>query len=238
MPELENKHSRNGGKRVPEDILREITAELDIMVPKIFLDAKITLLKYCVVKNARNSVCVSVTDTSSKKYFVKICPYNNLVSEIFWRKKAHENNIPTPRTIFADTSKKNIPYMFEVIEFVDGVNWDFLSYERMYEYAKRTGIWLRKIHGIPVDGFGRINDDKTWTDETWLESLEKYKGFDNQKADALELFSSDELEKLRRTTYENKWINIGNPKLIHGDINQGNLILSSSGEIVFIDPGY
>ncbi|MCK4555035.1 MAG: aminoglycoside phosphotransferase family protein [Candidatus Aenigmarchaeota archaeon] len=237
MPELKNKHSRNHEKRVPENIILKITAELDTLLPKIFLDAKITPVSDPLVINAKSSVCVSVTGSASKKYFVKICPDNSIATEIFWRKKARENNIPTPRTIFADTSRKKIPYMFEVLEFIEGINLKYMPSEFKYVFAKLIGATLKKLHCIQVNGFGNAFTENHWNCKTWHEVLEKHMDCSMRNA-ALEIFTADEREKLHECTRDKRMI-IMHPKLLHGDINAGNFIYSEKrGEILFLDPGY
>ncbi len=224
-------------KRFHENTLAKITAELDTLLPKIFLDAKITPLKHRPVKDTKRSVCISVTDQTSKKYFVKICPDNSIMTEIFWREKAHKNNIPTPGTIFADTSRKKIPYMFEVLEFIEGTNLRFTSSVFEYVFAKLIGAKLKKLHCIQVNGFGNACNEGQWNCKTWREVLEKHMDCSTRNA-AREIFTADEREKLHKCTRDKRMI-ITHPKLLHGDINAGNFIYSEKrGEILFLDPGY
>ncbi|MCK5334291.1 MAG: aminoglycoside phosphotransferase family protein [Candidatus Aenigmarchaeota archaeon] len=237
MPNLKNRPSHNNEKRFPENTLAKITAELDTLLPKIFLDAKITPLKQQIIKDTKRSVCISVTDQTSKKYFVKICPDNSIVTEIFWRKKAHENNIPTPRAIFVDISRKKIPYMFEVLEFIEGTNLRFVSSEFKYVFAKLIGAKLKKLHCIQVNGFGNAYTEDHWNCKTWREVLEKHMDCSTRNA-AREIFTIDERKKLHKCTHDKKMI-ITHPKLLHGDINAGNFIYSEKrGEVLFLDPGY
>ena len=223
---------RSSGNR-----LHNITTELDNILPKIFLDAKITPLKYMLVENAKSSVCVSVTDAGSKKYFVKICPDDSIVTEIFWRKKAHENNIPAPRTIFADTSRNKVPFMYEVLEFIDGLTLEYRCFDTYDKYTKLIGQELRKLHSIPADGFGRICAGSHWSCKTWREALEKH--IDISKEDvARELFSAKELEKLHKYVFSDKRLDITQAKFLHGDVSTSNFIFSEKrNKIIFLDPG-
>lgn len=237
MPDLKNKHLCNQKKRFPENILCRITAELDTILPKIFRNAKITPVKYQLVENTKSSVCISVKGADTKKYFVKICPDDSIATEIFWRKKAHENNIPTPRIIFADTSQNKVPFRYEVLEFIEGRTLEYRYSDDPYDkYTELIGQELRKLHSIPADGFGRICAGSRWSCKTWHETLERHIDISRQEA-ARELFSAKELAKLHNCVFDKK-LDVVQSKFLHGDVSTSNFIFSKKrNEIIFLDPG-
>ncbi len=90
-------------------------------------------------------------------YIVRICTdennENNFKNEIDFYSKYQNNNIP--KLYFSDTSKKTIPYYYDIIERVEGHTlyeiWYKISSSKRIEIVKEIINILKNIHSINVE---------------------------------------------------------------------------------------
>ncbi len=211
----------------------------DVILSKIFSGLNIKAISSDLIEKGNINICYRVTDHDHQKYVIKICTNDRLFAEVFWRKKLCDNKLNVPRQICVDYSKKEIGYMYEVLEFIDGVHINSkVSEEIQYRGAHLTGQELRKHHNIAVSGFESVDCDGKWTKKTWIETLQNYLGIRQRHKCALELFTQKEIDRICDYAIHDKMMDIQNPKLIHGDIGYNNLIYTpEKDKIYFLDPG-
>ncbi|MCK5699447.1 MAG: aminoglycoside phosphotransferase family protein [Candidatus Aenigmarchaeota archaeon] len=221
-----------------EDHCRIVENLCDIFT-KIISKSKIKANSYTVVEKGNMSVCLQVTDYSGQKYLIKICTNDRLFAETFWRKNLYENKLNVPKSIYIDCSKKDIGYMYEILEFIEGIHINTsISEELQYSGAYLIGQELRRHHNIAVSGFESVDCDGRWTKKTWIETLQDYLGIRQRHKCALELFTQKEIDRIYDYAIHDKMMDIQNPKLIHGDVGYNNLIYTpEKDKIYFLDPG-
>lgn len=216
----------------------DIFENLDEYVSKILETIKIKS-KDTEVLEGETSVILKTRD-KNKNLIIKINPFrNDLYTSNYFYKKLESRNIPIPRVLYFDDAYKIIPYDFQVLEFLDGINLGEIPSKYHREAGVLVGQTLREIHKVPVDGFGWPLPKGGWGAKSWLEALrENY--FDTSMAKKGEIFSQNEIEEIESKTFFNKKLNITKPRLIHSDVGRGNSLYTLSGTdlrlVGFIDP--
>jgi fructosamine-3-kinase len=138
-----------------------------------------------------------------------------------------------------DYSKKVVPYIYQVREFVDGIHANNkVSLKLQHNGAYLAGQELRKIHSISVKGFGTINSEGKWTKANWSSTLKEFLDPYAQDKCATKIFTQQEIDKVYEHTIYNKELEIKKPWLIHGDIQDDHFVYNpEQNKITFIDPG-
>ncbi len=216
-----------------------IMENLKDIFAEIVNKANIDLEDANLMETGYTNVSILVRDTNKQKYLMKISADDRLFAEIFWYKKVYENEINVPKIIISDYSKKEIPFMYEVLEFIEGIHTNNkVSLELQYKGAYLVGQELRQLHKIPVDGFGTIDTNGKWTKRTWTEALKEFLDIRTKDKSALEIFTKKQIDKIYDYFLYDKKMEVRDPKLIHGDIGDDNFIYTpKENKITFLDPG-
>lgn len=216
----------------------DIFEHLDNYAARIFNTVRI---KPCKVEVMEGETGVIIKTFDGKKHtIVKINPYHgDLFTSNYFYKKLENTDIPTPKVLFFDDSHKAIPYDFQVLEYLDGVDTRGVPKKLHKQAGVLVGEVLQKIHKIKVDGFGWPLPRGGWGAASWLDALRK-NYFDSSMEKKRELFTAEEIEQIERITFFNEKLNIVQPYLIHSDAGHGNSLYNLTNNhlslVGFIDP--
>lgn len=213
-------------------------------VNKILQEAEIVSDDKIIVKQitGEDSSYVFRIDYSNSTYALKI--FLNSKSEFYANKKFNElligNNIATPKIIHSNDDCKLIPSPFVLWEWASGkLLCKIDSDTDRLNYAIEAGEQLLKIHKIKISGFGYPNEENKWSGENIGWTIDFFVERINRLiSKGGKVFSENELSKiLSATTESQELFSVTEAHLLHGDITGGNVIVSDSNEITFIDPG-
>ena len=152
----------------------------------------------------------------------------------------NENNIPTPKLIHSDADSKTLPAPWIIWEWAPGQLLSQMeSNAGKMEAAEKTGKLLRKIHEIEVSGFGWPTADNGWEFTNAKGACDFFvKRIHNLTEKGGRAFSDEELQEIISLTAESEdLLQFDKPKLLHGDVTGGNIIVSDEKSVTFIDPG-
>lgn len=163
-------------------------------------------------------------------FIVKICTNinneNEFQKEIDFYKSNEENSL-FPKLYYSSNDKKDIPYLYEIIEKVEGVSlynvWHTFNEEQREEIIKQLCIAMKHIHS----NTGKCYD---WTKNIKDQFILLY-----EKAKKLSIFNDDE-EKLLYNAYTKfeKYLESNGFVLIHNDLHFDNIFFYAS-KIKIID---
>lgn len=163
-------------------------------------------------------------------FIVKICTNinneNEFQKEIDFYKSNEENSL-FPKLYYSSNDKKDIPYLYEIIEKVEGVSlynvWHTFNEEQREEIIKQLCIAMKHIHS----NTGKCYD---WTKNIKDQFILLY-----EKAKKLSIFNDDE-EKLLYNAYTKfeKYLESNDFVLIHNDLHFDNIFFYA-GKIKIID---
>lgn len=163
-------------------------------------------------------------------FIVKICTNinneNEFQKEIDFYKSNEENSL-FPKLYYSSNDKKDIPYLYEIIEKVEGVSlynvWHTFNEEQREEIIKQLCIAMKHIHS----NTGKCYD---WTKNIKDQFILLY-----EKAKKLSIFNDDE-EKLLYNAYTKfeKYLESNDFVLIHNDLHFDNIFFYAS-KIKIID---
>jgi fructosamine-3-kinase len=183
-------------------------------------------------------------DCGSSSYALKVFSDSNdtgqFYTNIIFNQLLLENNIPTPNIIQSSDDLDMLPAPYIVWEWFDGKpSCDIGSEKERHDIAVQTGRQLRKIHEIKIPGYGHPDIKNDWSGENIKSVIHFFvKRIQNLIKKEGTAFSNDEfLDILRVTAESEKLLSFTEPRLLHGDITGGNIIVSDSKDISFIDPG-
>lgn len=180
-----------------------------------------------------NKINVGFTNTIynvNDLFIVKICSdYGNeddFLKEINFY-KSNEGNILIPKLYISNISKDEVPYMYEIIEKIDGVSlynvWHLLEDSEREDVIKKLCVSMKEIHSNVGESYD------------WVEYFSKQFVELNNKAKDLSIFSLDEQLKLdyvySRMSY---YLSSTEFVLIHNDLHFDN-IFYNNGELKIID---
>lgn len=217
----------------------DIFEHLDDYAAKVFNAVEVRP-KEIEVMEGETGVILKVFD-GQQKVIIKINPYpGDLFTSNYFYQKLENTDIPVPKVLFFDGSKKTVPYDFQVLEHLDGVDIKSVPKKLHRQAGILVGEVLRKIHKNTVDGFGWPLPRGGWGAVSWLDALRK-NYFDSSMKKKGELFSPEEINQIEQMTFFNEKLEILEPRLIHSDVGHGNSLykLTSDGLslVGFIDPG-
>lgn len=158
----------------------------------------------------------------------------------YFNQVAMENGVSLPKIIYSSDGCDLLPAPWIIWDWFSGrQSCDLESETDRSAAAIKTGELLRKIHEIKMPGFGSPDNENEWSGENveWTIDffIKRIKGLMERGGTA---FSENELSDILSVTAESKELSsFTEPCLLHGDITGGNVIVSDSKEITFIDPG-
>lgn len=148
-----------------------------------------------------------------------------------------KQQIPFAKTHKIDRSSKVLPHGYMIQEFIEGKSgFDLIMNEEMSfeEYFNKLATLLQKVHQIPVDGYGVIQNGKGEY-KTFYESKLNYMKKIRKQMESLDIDESMHeaafkvLKELKK--YEQKF----SPVLVHGDPPPANGIITEDRELILID---
>ena len=180
-----------------------------------------------------NKINIGFTNTLysiNDKYIVKICTNinneKNFQKEVNFYNSNKENNL-IPKLFFSDTNKRTIPYMYEILEKIDGVSlydvWHKLDESEREDIIRQLCDAMKKFHRNK----GKNYD---WVKKTSELFIDLYK-----KAKEANLFTAEEYNLLDEAyTKFPKFLESKEFVLVHNDLHFDN-IFYKNGKIKLID---
>ena len=175
-------------------------------------------------------------------WVLKISAQEDLESETFFLENAHLHNIPVPRILMSDFTRKIIPFDFIFLSFVHGQPPHVFRKDARLRAGIIFGKYLARIHRIHVDGVGNIRShvfahpQHAWR---YLLRTSLRRKFDALISPPTSLqqsffFVSHLLSDHLLTSFT--------PRLLHGDAGGNNYLIHRDTrnrvyKITFIDPG-
>jgi aminoglycoside phosphotransferase (APT) family kinase protein len=171
-----------------------------------------------------SSAVISLAGTEGT-VVLKISPWNDLPSELFFYSMLQRHGLPAPQILRADFSKRTIPYAYVFEELVDGVGVGRLPSSTRYAAAAIVGETMAKIHQIPVAGFGVVSVEGTWSHADARESLgDVYVATDLAKH-AAKVPEPSEIEAVHGVLDRDE-LRLTEPRLTHGDVAGSNFLFT------------
>lgn len=166
----------------------------------------------------------------NNKYIVKIC--SNINNEEKFKNeinfyKLNKNNNSIPKLYLTEMNKDDIPYMYEILEKLEGVSlynvWHLLNEIQREETIKQLCKVMKQFHS-------NIVESHDWTEKNRKLFLDYY-----NKAKKLNLFNKEEQNIINNACLKfDKYLKSDNSVLIHNDLHFDNIIYNH-GKIKLID---
>lgn len=182
---------------------------------------------------------IYIVTTESSKYIVRIdlseSTTDRFEKEAWCMNETGKLGILGP-TIFGVGIKAEHPYM--IMSYVEGKNGDEAIENEKDKIWNELGKYARKIHSIPVEGYGEGMITPGVFKDSWL----RYINYNissltpDDKIIELGVITEKESKKIKNIFLEllNTNFNFG---LIHYDLSLKNTILTTTGEVYLIDWG-
>ena len=185
-------------------------------------------------KNAQaQRIHVGFTNTIynvNDKFIVKICSKES--KETGFAKEidfyiANAGNIKIPKLFYADTSKKQVPYYYSILEKVEGVTlynvWHTFSEDQREDIIRQLCDIVKEIHTVSGEKYDWVK----YNQEAFIPLFEKAK--ENN------LFSAIEISLMEKTcSLFEKYLPSDEFVLVHNDLHFDNIIYND-GKIKLID---
>jgi aminoglycoside phosphotransferase (APT) family kinase protein len=160
---------------------------------------------------------------------------NRFQKEMWCAEVANDQGVFSPK-VFTIGLEGGHPYM--IMSYVEGKNGDESTEDEKDKIWKELGKYARKIHSIPVKGYG----EGMTAHGVFKDSWSRYVNYNissltpDDKVIELEVITEKESEKMKNIFLEllNTNFNFG---LIHYDLSLKNTILTTKGEVCLIDWG-
>jgi len=160
---------------------------------------------------------------------------NRFQKEMWCSEVANEQGVLSPK-IFTIGLEGGHPYM--IMSYVEGKNGDESTDDEKDKIWNELGKYARKIHSIPVEGYG----EGMTAPGVFKDSWSRYVNYNissltpDDKVIKLGVITEKESEKMKNIFLEllNTNFNFG---LIHYDLSLKNTILTTKGEVCLIDWG-
>jgi Ser/Thr protein kinase RdoA (MazF antagonist) len=161
-------------------------------------------------------------------------------STVFFR-KLEGTGVPTPEVLHFDASKCVLPYEYQVLEWLPGQDLSHLPPHLHRQAGYLMGQALRRMHRVPVEGFGAPLPAGGWSAASWREALQATYGAELSPEHTRALFSEELVQRIEAQTLANPVLDIPTPHLIHSDMGEGNgLYALEEGQLSLVgvvDPG-
>ncbi len=179
---------------------------------------------------------VLLAERGDRRRVIKIpIEEGSATNEVYWYSVVNACGLAAPRLVAYDISKRSVPYVYEVLEHVNGRVPS--SRGELYDAGLFAGKQLRALHRIRTTGFGSMTM-RGWNCRTWLDVL-KNQIVPEVEEHALSVLSTSEMEMVHELTIYNKGIDIKKPRMLHGDLHQDNMLfMKGDNGFVMFDPGY
>jgi aminoglycoside phosphotransferase (APT) family kinase protein len=193
-----------------------------------------------IIDTGINAVIVKFTD-KKKKYALKIPSSGFIAHEVFFYNQLKKHRIKSPEVITFNLDKSIIPYPFMIMQWIDGAQSfenhvdDKIAQQGGQLYAQE----LIKVHRITVAGFGSPIDvkGKAWTSRSWLVTLREFINQNIQPGTPKAIFRKRDFDTIKILSWQNKKLEIDQPKLLHGDLPNSLMRIQPQIEfLAFIDP--
>lgn len=223
--------------RYPE--YRKIYSQLPEYVQKILYAHKLKVKRIKLWRRGISSFVFQLINNHT--YALKISPRYSLNSEIYFFQKAKTAGFPIPKIIIADTTKKLIPYDFQITEWINGKTPDELSKLDLYKCSFKLGQMFTEIHKIKTTGFGFPITASTWSHKAWLPALRDFIYREVRPSQIRNLFGGNMLNFIEMILKDRR-MNISQPSLLHSDAGEDQFIVEKKENRWIInsilDPGY
>lgn len=137
-----------------------------------------------------------------------------------------------------DRSSNIFPHGYMIQEFIEGKSgFDLIMDEEISfeEYFNRLATLLQKVHQIPVDGYGAIQNGRGEY-KTFYESKLSYIKSLRERMKGLKNIDESVHEAVLKVVEDlKKYEHLFKPVLVHGDPPPGNGIITKNGELILID---
>ncbi len=180
-----------------------------------------------------NKVNVGFTNTIyilNNKYVIKIC--TDIKNEPKFKKEIdfynkNQNNNLIPKLYLSDISKKDIPYMYEIIEKVEGKTlfnvWHTLNENEREDIIKQLCLAMKEFHSHTTNKYD-------WSQKTKDIFNPVY-----NKAKELNLFNKDEISLIDKAySLFDKYLESNEFVLVHNDLHFDNIFYNNK-KIKLID---
>ena len=180
-----------------------------------------------------NKINIGFTNTIynvNDSFIIKIC--SNIDNEEKFKKeiefyKANKDNDLIPKLYYSNIEKKDIPYMYEILERIDGVSlynvWHTYSEEQREDIIRQLCDAMKKMHSVK----GKKYDWSNYMKNRFNCSYEKVK--------ELNIFNKEEQDLLEQAySYFDKYLKSDEFVLIHNDLHFDNIFVDN-GKIKIID---
>lgn len=165
----------------------------------------------------------------NNKYIIKVCgdtSKENLfdVEASFYNVNKDNENIPTLYRY--DKSKNDVPYVYEVIEKVDGKSvyyyWYKMNEQEREEFVKELVVVLKRVHSKEYQAYDWSSSIKERVLSSFNQTIDMFS--EDERTIILESF-----EKYDEILSDNKFC------LIHNDLHFDNILLDDNNNIKLID---
>jgi aminoglycoside phosphotransferase (APT) family kinase protein len=168
-----------------------------------------------------------------------------LALEAWAMERVRSLGVPAPRVIALDTSGARFPGAYAIIEKLAGVPLPPVWRDRAEDEAdlapdelravlKTAGEYLRRVHGVEVRGYGRLDDDRylrtgevrgrhaAWSDVTLAPALEALAYMESRSY--LDAAACSDLRTVLRE-YDAVLGTCADPRLLHGDLGAKHIFV-------------
>lgn len=165
------------------------------------------------------------------------------IAKLLWiNKQLEKNQIKHPKIMGYSVTDEFFPYGFMLTEYVSGKDGIRAINEKnisLPDYFHKLGKLVKKIHTIPVNKYGEINEIDNGRNNYSEDTISKVDSLAVECVNAGNLSSelSDKIkEKVKKILlkYESRFT----PVLVHGDCGPSNQILSVKNDLFMIDWDY
>lgn len=164
------------------------------------------------------------------QYIVKIC--SNVNNEDDFKKEiefynCNKNNKLIPKLYFASTDKRDVPYLYEIMEKIDGVSlynvWHTFSLEEREDVIRQLCETMKGFHSNKGEAYD------------WAQMMKDKFSFLCDKAKKKDMISEDEVKVIDQAySCFGKYLKSSLFVLVHNDLHFDNIFIND-GKIKIID---
>lgn len=214
-----------------------MTKERAIRIIEDYSDATITEARSVVNRGAVNQIYVlkTIGETYVLRTDLNEGNTNRFQKERWCAQAAREHGIASPE-VFTVGLEEGHPYI--IMSYVKGTNGDEATEEDKHKIWNILGVYARRIHAIPVAGFGEGMISPGAFKDTWSRYLD-YNISSltlDDKVIALGIITPEQSEQIKSIFLGLKDTNF-KFGLTHDDLALKNTIITTSGETFLLDWG-